>query len=72
MMQTNGLREGIERLIDQVEMTAFNNGFESCLNALDELSNQLNNDHLHDEAELLRWAVKELNGENDVPIYQRD
>jgi hypothetical protein len=71
-MQTNGLREGIERLIDQVEMTNFNNGFEACLNALDELSNELHNDHLHDEAELLRWAVKELNGENaDDCIHSR-
>lgn len=66
-MNTESLREGIDRIIDHIEMTGFSNGFDSCLNALDELSNQLHNEHNHDGAEILRWAVKELNGENYEP-----
>jgi hypothetical protein len=45
-------------------MASFNNGFESALDAIDELSNQLWNDGKKIEAEALRSAVKELKGEN--------
>lgn len=58
------LREGIDRLIDHVEMLNFNNGFEACLNGLDEISNRLHNEHNHEWAEAIRWAVKEMKGEN--------
>lgn len=63
-MSAEPLREGIDRLIDHVEMLNFNRGFEACLDAIDELSNMLHNDHQHEGAEALRWAVKELKGDN--------
>jgi hypothetical protein len=63
-MHHEPLREGIDRLIDHVEMLNFNNGFEAALSAIDDLSNDLHNKHQHEWAEALRWAVKEMKGEN--------
>ena len=45
-------------------MIAWNAGFESASDALDELSNELNNKNDKLAAEVLRWAAKELRGEN--------
>lgn len=63
-MKNNGLREGIDRLIDQIEMTEFSRGFDACIEAIDELSNIEWNKGRPATAEALRWAAKELNGEN--------
>ena len=60
----DGLRGGIDRLIDQVEMANFNKGFEACLDAIDEISNLEHNKGRKGTAETLRWAVRELKGEN--------
>lgn len=57
-------RETINVALDQLEMLSFNKGFEACLDGLDELSNQAHNKGNTALAEALRWAVKELNGEN--------
>lgn len=62
---TNQLRDSLENLLDVLEMAGFNDGFEACLNAIDELSNQMHNDNNTAGAEALRWAVKELSGNND-------
>jgi hypothetical protein len=61
---TEGLRMGIDRLIDQVEMASFNKGFEACLDAIDEISNAEHNKGHKATADTLRWAVRELKGEN--------
>ena len=63
-MRSDGLREGIDRLIDQVAMTEFSRGFDACIEAIDELSNSEWNKGRAATAEVLRWAAKELNGEN--------
>jgi soluble cytochrome b562 len=63
-MTIDQFRREVDRIIDKVEMASFNNGFESALDAIDELSNQLWNDGKQTEAEALRSAVKELKGEN--------
>ena len=59
------LRTEIDRIIDHVEMHSFNQGYEGCLQALDEISNRLHNEGETAAAEVLRNAVKELLGESD-------
>lgn len=62
------MREEARRLaevaIDRLEMAVFNQGFEAAMNALDELSNKKHNEGDKTAAEVLRWTVKELKGEN--------
>lgn len=58
------IRDGVESLLDHLEMHNFNQGFEACINAIDEFSNQKHNDGDHLAAEVLRWAVRELRGDN--------
>ena len=58
------IRDGVESLLDHLEMHNFNQGFEACINAIDEFSNQKHNDGDHMAAEVLRWAVRELRGDN--------
>jgi bifunctional pyridoxal-dependent enzyme with beta-cystathionase and maltose regulon repressor activities len=50
--------------IEQLTMIAWNAGFESASDALDELSNELHNKNDKLAAEVLRWAAIELRGEN--------
>lgn len=59
-----GIRHALDHKIDFLEMAAFNDGFEAATNALDEMSDNLHNEHNHEAAEILRWAAKELRGEN--------
>lgn len=61
---TQGLRSAIEHSLDTLEMCAFNEGFEAAANGLDEISNQKHNAGDTATAEVLRWAAKELRGEN--------
>jgi hypothetical protein len=62
------MREEARRLadfaIDRLEMAVFNQGFEAAMNGLDEISNTKHNEGDTIAAEVLRWAVKELRGEN--------
>ena len=62
------MREEARRLadfaIDRLEMAVFNQGFEAAMNGLDEISNRKHNEGDTVAAEVLRWAVKELRGEN--------
>ena len=66
----NEIRESLKNAIssatDALEMYNFNQGFEAAVNALDELSDYYHNNGNTTRAEELRWAVKELLGENDV------
>lgn len=59
------IRESTERLLDHLEMHNFNQGFEACINALDEMSNRFHNEGRFRRAEIIRNAVKELTGEED-------
>ncbi len=63
-MVKSNTRQELDRHIDLLEMSLFNNGFEAAINALDELSNYKHNKDEHIAAEHLRWAANELRGEN--------
>jgi hypothetical protein len=45
-------------------MIDFGNGFEAAINGLEELSDLKHNTGDKAAAEILRWAAKELRGEN--------
>lgn len=59
-----GIRTALEHSLDALEMVAFNQGFEAATNALDELSDIKYHFIDMTTAETLRWAAKELRGEN--------
>lgn len=61
---TKLIRQSVDSIIDALEMSQFNDGYEAALNAVLELSNQLHNSRDTTHAEILTWAVKELRGEN--------
>jgi hypothetical protein len=58
------MRSAISHSLDALEMVNFGDGFEAALDGLDELSNKAHNEGSVDIAETLRWAAKELRGEN--------
>lgn len=64
MTPSKGIRTALEHSLDALEMVAFNQGFEAATNALDELSDMKHNKGATDACEALRWAAKELRGEN--------
>lgn len=64
-MTIEQLRHELFMKLDLVEMTQFSRGFEKALNAIEELSDQAHNKGNPALAEALRWAVKEVMGEND-------
>ena len=61
---TKKLREASELALDSLEMASFSEGFETATNGLDELSDIKHNAGDKVAAEILRWAAKELRGEN--------
>jgi hypothetical protein len=61
---TKSLRSSIENILDVLEMSGFNDGFEAAINAIEELSNQLHNTNDKLGAEVLRWTAAELRGDN--------
>lgn len=63
-MNTKDMRHSLDHSLDALEMLAFNQGFEACLDGLDDISNQLHNSGDTMAAEIIRWAVKEMKGEN--------
>jgi len=65
MSQTSQtMRNAVSHSLDALEMVAFNDGFEAATNGLDELSDIKHNEGDTASAEVLRWAAKELRGEN--------
>jgi hypothetical protein len=58
------MRSAINHSLDALEMINFGNGFEAALSGLDELSDLKHNEGQRNTAETLRWAAKELRGEN--------
>ena len=63
-MNTESVRQELFMKLDLLEMTQYSRGFERALNSIEELSNQAYNKGNHALAEALRWAVKEVLGEN--------
>lgn len=61
---TKKLRQASELALDSLEMASFSEGFETATNGLDELSDIKHNAGEKVAAEILRWAAKELRGEN--------
>ena len=61
---TKKVREASDHALDVLEMASFSEGFESATIGLDELSDQKHNAGESTAAEILRWAAKELRGEN--------
>jgi len=61
---SNEMRNAVTHALDALEMINFNNGFVSATYGLDELSNIKHNEGDTVASEVLRWAAKELRGEN--------
>jgi len=61
---TRLLRTAAESALDALELLSYTEGFEAATNALDELSDIKHNFDEQQVAEILRWAAKELRGEN--------
>lgn len=64
MKPAKEIRQKVETALDQLTMMSWNDGYEAAINAIDELSNHLHNTDDALPAEILRWAAKELRGEN--------
>jgi hypothetical protein len=64
-MSVDEFRNHVDRQIDLYGMTQFSRGFERALNAIEELSDAAHNKGNQALAETLRWAVKEVMGENN-------
>ena len=58
------MRKAVSHSLDALEMINFGNGFEAAINGIEELSDQKHNAGDSVAAETLRWAAKELRGEN--------
>lgn len=58
------MRKAISSSLDALEMIAFGNGFEAAIEGIEELSDTKHNAGDQVAAETLRWAAKELRGEN--------
>jgi hypothetical protein len=58
------MRKAVSHSLDALEMINFGNGFEAAINGIDELSDLKHNAGDKVAAETLRWAAKELRGEN--------
>ena len=63
-MTVEEFRNHVDRQIDLYGMAQFSRGFESCIEALEELSNHAHNKGNPALADALLWAAKELMGEN--------
>ena len=61
---TQQLRQATNSTLDALELLAYTEGFEAATNALDELSDIKHNFDEQEVAEILRWAARELRGEN--------
>ena len=63
-VNTELLRQASDSTLDALELLSYTEGFEAATNALDELSDIKHNFDEQQVAEILRWAAKELRGEN--------
>jgi hypothetical protein len=58
------MRNALEHSLDALEMISFNNGFEACLEGLEQISDKMHNKGDVIAAELIRATIKEMRGEN--------
>jgi hypothetical protein len=58
------MRKAVSSSLDALELINFGNGFEAAIDGLDELSDLKHNTGDKVAAEILRWAAKELRGDN--------
>jgi hypothetical protein len=63
-LNTRLLRKAADSTLDALELLSYTEGFEAATNALDELSDIKHNFDELLVAEILRWAARELRGEN--------
>jgi hypothetical protein len=63
-INTRLLRKAADSTLDALELLSYTEGFEAATNALDELSDIKHNFDEVQVAEILRWAARELRGEN--------
>jgi hypothetical protein len=63
-MNVEEIRNQLLSKLDLLEMSHFSRGFEAALNSIEELSDVAHNKGNAALAEALRWAVKEVLGEN--------
>lgn len=61
---TQDMRNALNRSLDALELIGFGDGFEAAVEGIEELSNMKHNEGDTVAAEVLRWAAKELRGEN--------
>lgn len=61
---TQDMRNALNKSLDALEMIGFGDGFEAAVEGVEELSNMKHNQGDTVAAEVLRWAAKELRGEN--------
>jgi hypothetical protein len=59
-------RKNTDAELERLAYATYQVGFESATDTLDELSNQAHNSGETEKAEVLRWAAKELRGENEI------
>jgi hypothetical protein len=58
------MRKAISHSLDALELINFGDGFESAVEGIEELSDLKHNAGDTQAAEVLRWAAKELRGDN--------
>lgn len=58
------MRKAVGHSLDALEMINFGNGFEAAVEGIDQLSDQKHNAGDTVAAEILRWAARELRGDN--------
>lgn len=58
------MRKALASSLDALELINYGDGFESAIEGIEELSDQKHNAGDTIAAEVLRWAAKELRGEN--------
>ena len=63
-LNTKLLRQAADSTLDALELLAFTEGFEAATIGLDELSDIEHNGGELLRAEILRWAARELRGDN--------
>jgi len=63
-LNTRLLRKAAENTLDTLEMLSYTEGFDAAIIGLEELSDIEANGGDLDKSEILRWAARELRGDN--------
>jgi hypothetical protein len=64
--ETSLIRNSLEHSLDALELLNWNNGFAAAVEGIEQLSDLQHNKGNTEAAETLRWAAKELRGENVI------